>query len=47
MQRSSSQIRVDHHPGGINDSAEPRLNLKLNLFLEKGIKVFEREEGIS
>jgi len=38
---------MDYHSGCINDSAEPGLNLKVNLFLEKRIKVFEREEGIS
>jgi hypothetical protein len=47
MERSPSQIGVDHHSGGIDDSTESGSGLIFNLFLENGIEVFKREEGIS
>jgi hypothetical protein len=38
---------MDDHSSRIDDSTESGLALKVNLFLEKGIEVFEREEGLS
>jgi hypothetical protein len=47
MEGSPSQIRVDHHAGGINDSAKSEPSLTFNLSLEKRIEIFKREKGIS
>jgi hypothetical protein len=47
MEGSPSQIGVNHHPRCINDSTEPRLDLPVNFFLDKGIEEFKREEGVS
>jgi hypothetical protein len=47
MERSPSQVCVDHHSGGINDSTESGLGLSFNLSLEKRMEVFKREKGIS
>jgi hypothetical protein len=46
MEWSPSQIGVDHHSGGIDDSAESGPGLIFNLFLKKGVEVFKREDGI-
>jgi hypothetical protein len=46
MERSSSEIGVDDHPGRIDHSAETGLNLKVDLFQKKRIEVLEREKGL-
>jgi hypothetical protein len=45
MERGSPQVGVDHDSRGIDDPAKPGLNLKVDLFLKKGEKIFEGEEG--
>jgi hypothetical protein len=45
VKRRPPQIGVDDHPRGIDDAAEPGLNLEVDLSPEKGKKVIKREEG--
>jgi hypothetical protein len=46
MERGSSQIGMNHHPGCIDDAAELRLSLQFYFSLEEGIEVLEGEEFI-
>jgi hypothetical protein len=41
MERRSPKIGVDYHSGRIDEWAEPKLDLKINLPPEEGIEVFE------
>jgi len=45
MKGRSSQVGVDHDSGRIDHPAQPRPGLKMDLLLEEGIEVLEREEG--
>jgi len=47
MERSSSEIGVDDHPGRIDHPAEAGLNLKVDLFPKKRIEALERQNGLS
>jgi hypothetical protein len=38
---------MDDHSSCIDDLAESRLNLKIDLFLENGVEFFEGEEFVS
>jgi hypothetical protein len=45
VERSSSQVGVDHDSCGIDDPAKSGANLRVNLSLKEGKYVFERKKG--
>jgi hypothetical protein len=46
MEGRSPQVGMNHHAGCIDNPAESRLDLKVDLFLEEGKETLEGDEGI-